>query len=138
MRGFTLIELVMVIVVVGVIAIYAAPRFDRSGFEAAQAREELKEALRYAQEMSMVRTASANYQVVIDAAGFTVQQAGAVAVPDPFTGAASYSRAGMGITAGSGTITFDNRGDPGLAADHVVTITGAPTLTVEPITGYVH
>ncbi len=53
-RGFTLIELVLVIVLIGVLAVTAAPRFfTASGYDQIAARDELIQLLRQAQLQSM-------------------------------------------------------------------------------------
>jgi MSHA pilin protein MshC len=55
-NGFTLIELVMVIVLIGIIAMYAAPRLSNiSSTKAGSFREKLRADLRYAQNLAMTR-----------------------------------------------------------------------------------
>ena len=57
-RGFTLIELVLVIVLIGVLAETAAPRFfTASGYDQIAARDELIQLLRQAQLQSMNNSA---------------------------------------------------------------------------------
>ncbi|MYM39913.1 pilus assembly FimT family protein [Duganella qianjiadongensis] len=54
--GFTLVELILVIVVVGIMAGVAAPRFfDRKGFDAASYAAQLKTLLRYAQKTAIAQ-----------------------------------------------------------------------------------
>ena len=55
-RGFTLIELVMVIVLVGVLAVVAAPRFADSGdFDAVGYAHRLEGLIRYAQKTAIAQ-----------------------------------------------------------------------------------
>src|SRR5674476_652767 len=55
-RGFTLIELVMVIVILGVLAVYAAPRMFNSGdFYARGFHDETLSILRYAQKSAIAQ-----------------------------------------------------------------------------------
>ena len=62
-RGFTLIELVLVIVLIGVLAVTAAPRFfTASGYDQVAARDQLIQLLRQAQLQTMNN--SAECQVV--------------------------------------------------------------------------
>jgi prepilin-type N-terminal cleavage/methylation domain len=62
-RGFTLIELILVIVLLGVLAVTVAPRFfSASGYDQIAARDQLIQMLRQAQLQSMNN--SAECQVV--------------------------------------------------------------------------
>ena len=55
-RGFTLIELVMVIVLVGVLAVFAAPRFaDTGDFDAVGYAHRLESLIRYAQKTAIAQ-----------------------------------------------------------------------------------
>ncbi|MEW6325020.1 MAG: prepilin-type N-terminal cleavage/methylation domain-containing protein [Nitrospirota bacterium] len=47
--GFTLIELVIIILIIGVLTIFALPKFDQSGAQVAAVAKKLTEDLRYAQ-----------------------------------------------------------------------------------------
>ena len=62
-RGFTLIELILVIILIGVLAVTAAPRFfTASGYDQVAARDQLIQLLRQAQLQTMNN--SAECQVV--------------------------------------------------------------------------
>ena len=55
-RGFTLIELVMVIVLIGIIAVFVAPRMlEVTGTKAASFKDKLRADIRYAQNLAMTR-----------------------------------------------------------------------------------
>ena len=57
-RGFTLIELVLVIILIGVLAVTAAPRFfTASGYDQVAARDQLIQLLRQAQLQTMNNSA---------------------------------------------------------------------------------
>lgn len=146
-RGFSLIELVVVVLLVGVLAAVAAPRLDLRSFDAAAAARELVEAIRYAQAMNMAQGGMEEFSVAIVSNGFQVLREGA-ATRDPFGNAASYQRTWSGAALGpTGAIAFDGRGRPSCTgalacseAAQVITITaGASTAYVrlEPVTGFV-
>lgn len=143
-RGFSLVELVIVLVLIGVLAAYASTRFDEADYERESHARELITALRYAQEKAMTNTGTAaNYQVVTDANGFTVQLSDGTAVADPHSGAASYLRNWSNTTVSNSApgnmVRFDGRGAPTSGATITITTGGASrTVTVEATTGYAH
>lgn len=135
-HGFTLIELVLVMVLVGILAVYAAPRLG-SGYDVAAARDELIEALRYAQQQSTSNTGAASFSDALTADGFSVQQGG-VTVNDPAGGAYSRQWSDITLVPAGTVITFGSRGDT--ANSVTMTLTGgsdSATVLVEAQTGYV-
>jgi MSHA pilin protein MshC len=149
--GFTLVELVLVIVILGVIAVYAAPRFDRDAFDAAAAADELTEAIRYTQEMAMSHSGYDedgdgnldNYGITISTSGYTVTLVDSDSISNvrnPITRAASYTESWSGISlTPATTINFDSRGRPDLGADASITLTSggdSETVVIEQTTGF--
>lgn len=145
--GFSLVELVLVIVILGIIAMYVMPRLDFTAEDPEMVGTELIAAVRYAQELSLTHTNNPNYQVQITVNGFNVTRGGA-AVRDPHTQEVGYSRnwGGVGF-APVGTIGFDARGEPtcggGLACPvggraQVTVSKGGDTrvVSIEGLTGY--
>ena len=63
--GFTLIELVTVLLIVGALAVFVAPRIDIGGFERYAFRQEVLAGLRYAQKTAMA--SSCDVAVRLDA-----------------------------------------------------------------------
>lgn len=135
--GFTLVELVLTIIIVGIIAIYALPRMNPNAFDARVAAQDLVEAIRYTQQQSMAHSGTAHFEITVGGSGFTVTQNGAN-ITNPLTGANSYTQVwnGVAITSGTGTITFDSRGRPDTSA--TINVNNTVTVLVEPFTGYAH
>lgn len=154
-RGFTLIELIMVIILVGIIAVYASTRFDRAGYDNQQIAHEIIEAIRYAQAQAMSHSGSDSdgdgnfdrYRINFDSAADTYQividdsnSANLGNVANPSAGTATYSQswvAGVDIASTVASLSFNSRGEPvGLAAAATITINADRVVTVQPITGY--
>lgn len=134
--GFTLVELIVVILIVGILSISIAPRFfGVSSYEDRKASDELLTALRHTQQMAMNR--GGNIQLVLTATGFTVQISGGGVLRSP-EGLASYIKsfpANVVISPVPTTITYNPLGRPD--AGHIITI-GSQTITIEEETGYAH
>ena len=145
-RGFTLVELVMVIVLVGILAAVVAPRLDLRGFDSSAAAAELVGAIRYAQTMSMAHGGVETYAVRLEAGGYRVLRNG-VATVDPFRNSGAYVSGWQGITlAPTGEISFDARGAPACtgfdctASAQAISISRGGVgsqIVLQPVTGYV-
>ncbi len=148
-RGFTIIELITVLVIVGALAIFVAPRLDPEGFDRYGFRQEVLSAARYAQKTAMASGCDVRFAVAAGSDSVTLDfrtggdnaNCGSGGFGDPVRSPASggafalTAPTGVDIT-GGGTVVFDGFGDP----DSGLTIafgTGPP-LVIEPGTGYAH
>lgn len=148
--GFSLVELVAIMVVVGVVAAFAIPRFvDRTGFESRGFYDQAQGIVRYAQKIAIAQRQSspkAPVFVVITASQIRIcyDAACATAVTDPTTGAALALTAPNGVTLTPASFSFDGAGAPSVGAQLAINVnsTGVGdinrTFYVETQTGYVH
>ena len=147
--GFTIVELIAVLVIAGIVAAISAPRFvGVDAFDARGSYGTLASALRYAQKTAVAQRrivyAKVNTSARTVCLGYT--SSGSSAVIDPATQAA-YSKTlsnNVTITASTTPIGFDGLGRPVPNATATFTIQNAVvpsestrTITVEAETGYV-
>ncbi len=151
-RGFTLVELVVVIVIVGVMALVAIPRFiGVDSFKSRGFYDEATGVVRYAQKTAIAWRSTPIF-VCVTATGVRAGTAIGCATPltHPTSGGALVANVPSGVTLSTvtcgsptpGTLIFDGLGRPGAAMTITVcsTIAGDPArqIVVEAETGYVH
>lgn len=150
--GFSLVELIAVVVILGILAITVYPRFSNQGFDEAAFAQEMATALRYAQRLAVnsrcpvrVRVDAANERLdlfypdgtVAGACGPTPPTFNSnVTVPGVRGGAyAVVAEPGVDVTTGL-ALYFDALGAPVPGGGSVSV--GSHTVTVDNVTGYVH
>ncbi len=139
--GFTLVELVVVILIVGILSISVAPRFfGVAAYENRKVVDELLSALRYSQQLAMNR--GGNIELLLTADNFTVQLSGGGDLRGP-AGITPYTiEFPDNINPTPDTVRFNSLGQPTditgapLTADTTLTINIANTITIRADTGY--
>lgn len=161
--GFTLIELIMVMVILGVLAAYATPRiFDTSAFNARGFHDETLAYLRFAQKTAIAqrRTVCVDFSasgatpgtvtltIAANAGTFTCASAGTLRGPKGENPVVLTARSGITFATtpypAPADFNFDGLGQPitsaGAAqATQTIQVSGASnSVTIETGTGYVH
>ena len=154
--GFTLPELIVTLVVVGILAVFVAPRL--TGINAARERSEYDKvlsAVTYARKAAVAQRRYACVQVTGTVVTLTIDPNPPESTATPFGGACPFATAlnltsrdaacaaanqtclqYSTVTATPGTFQFDPLGRASATA--TFTMTGYPAITVEGETGYVH
>ncbi len=139
-NGFTLTELVVVIVIATILSAYAISRINTQSFDTEGFANRAIAMVRYAQKIAI----SQRRTVAVVVAGNNLKlcytntacSGGDVREP-PGTGAFSYN-APAGVTLAGASFTFNALGKPSAGGTFTITGDVARTITIEAETGYVH
>jgi MSHA pilin protein MshC len=139
-NGFTLIELIMVIVMLGVLAVFAAPRiFNTGDFSARGFHDETMSLLRYAQKTAIAQRRTVC--VALNDTGVTLS-IDTNTPPDGVCDIAlvppNTARGGRGLLGAPPAFAYTALGSTDKTAAISITIPNASNITVEADTGYVH
>lgn len=136
-RGYSLIELVVVLVVAGIMAAIVMPQFNQPQIDASWYQEQAKAALRYAQRQAVAQRRTVYVFVTASSVELCLAAtnpcpAGS-GLPDMATGNAYKIAAPNGVSLVPVAFSFNPLGQPSAGAPFTV-----GTVIVEAETGYVH
>ena len=148
-QGFSLLELVIVLILTGILSVYAINRWPGSSINLSAQADQLVADIRYTQSLAMSR--GQRYRINLNAASYSITNAaGTVAVPHPVNNSAvALFDTGITLTTTNSFLVFDSNGipyttttSPGtpLAGDAVITLTSSGlsrTVRISPQTGRV-
>jgi MSHA pilin protein MshC len=149
-RGFTLIELIVVIILVGVLGVIAMPRFSNSDLNARGFHDETLALLRYAQKQAIAQrrtvcvaftSTTATLTIATAAAAATCASSAILVGPRGESPATVTAKTGITYVATPMDFTFNGLGQPSSGKTIQVANNGTAitlTITVEASTGYVH
>ncbi|OHC61434.1 MAG: hypothetical protein A3H93_07800 [Rhodocyclales bacterium RIFCSPLOWO2_02_FULL_63_24] len=161
--GFTLIELIVVMIIIGIMAFAVLPRLDLlRGFDEIGYRDKVKSTLEYARKSAVAQRRNVCVRTVGNSLLLTIENDVPESSAGTCTAVASFPRnlalptadracggatnqvcapANVTLTQdgnSTGNLTFTPLGVPSAAATYTVTGDAAHSFTVEAETGYVH
>jgi MSHA pilin protein MshC len=142
-RGFTMVELILVMVIAGILAAVAIPRFmGKSTFDTRGFTDQLASTVRFAQKLAISQRTPVFVQFTASDATLCYDAGCTSFAPGPGGETPYIVEAPDGLSIGITTsLRFDaSGGTPDLAAQLVVPVNGvgAYQVLVERETGYVH
>ena len=138
--GFTLIELIAMMIIIGILAIAVLPRFaDQSVFVSRGFHDETLSLLRYSQKTAIAQRRTVC--VSLNATGVIMT----IDTDTPADGKCNSSptlpnspRGGSGLAGSVAAFQFTPLGSTDQTTNVAITIAGSTGITVEAATGYVH
>lgn len=136
--GFTMVELVVTMVIIGIMAFVALPKFDSLGaFDARGFRDQTVSTLRFAQKTAIaqrravcVTTSGTGVTLTIAAAATDSSGCSGATLNPPFT-----AKAGTGLAVTS--FNFLRKGETDATSNVTLTVSGADDISIDYETGYV-
>jgi len=144
-QGFTMVELIVVLSLIGILAGVAGPRFfGKGGFDSRFFRNDVLSALRYAEKLAVATGCEVRVSFTADSYSVNLQDGDpctgssfTTAVIHPGTGASGYSNtapAGVSVSSDVSPLTFDGLGralnSGGAVSDATVSVSGLQVLVV--------
>jgi MSHA pilin protein MshC len=141
-RGFTMVELILVIVIAGVLAAVAVPRLiGRNAFDERGFADQLAATVRFAQKLAVAQRRDVFVRLTAGDATLCYDAACATPAPGP-GGEKPYTVSAPGgvAIAPAMVLGFGAGGVPNIAAQFAIQVNGTGThrVFVEQETGYVH
>lgn len=138
-RGFTLVELITIMVLLGILAAAAMPRFaDRSGFESRGFRDETVALLRFAQKSAIAQRHNVCAAIAADGISLTIATSSGISAVCTTSLALPFTpRGGSGLAPAGTSLKFLASGATDAVSDMTFTVSGSNDIHVDAITGYV-
>jgi len=133
--GFTLVELVVVILLIGILSISIAPRFFSVGsYQDRRAVDELLTSLRYTQQMAMNR--GGGIRLDLQSNSYTIERTDGTDLRSP--DGATYPKIFEGVSSSTPNLIEYDRLGRRVPDNQIDLNIGTKTIRIEQGTGYAH
>ena len=134
--GFTIVEMVIVIIILGIIAIYASSKLTESEpFAVSAGQDQLISGARYAQQVAMMSGPGANVTLSVNATNFEIAVGGTpISLPSGGTSESLPS----GVTATAATVSYTSLGETSVASIITLTSGSESRQVCIETSGYAH
>lgn len=135
--GFTLIEIIAVLVILAIVGAIAVSRMGPNPANLRTELNNLKAALRYAQQMAIASDSTITFSIAVTASGYTIVRTGGTGNQPLLPGEGSSAHSFDGVSATAGTFNFNEWGGlaAGSAAATILTQGGVGSKTINVIAG---
>jgi MSHA pilin protein MshC len=136
-KGYTLIELVIVMLLVGILAAYAVPKLGLAGFRSSGFSQQTLSSIRFAQKLAISSSCSVQVQINTSSCSLTWSGcAGNAAIANPASGDTNFcADSEPEGTFSAINFTFNRIGAPSSAQSFSI---DGKTIIVEANTGFAH
>ncbi len=135
--GFTLIEIIAILITLAIFSAIAMSRVSSSPASLRTELNDLKAALRYAQQTAIASDSTISFSINVTANGYSLVRTGGTGNQPLLPGEGSSSHTFNGVSATAGTFSFNEWGGlaTGSATATILTQSGGGSKTINVIAG---